>query len=289
LRTPDRVVESAGEMGTGEPLESPLFLGPAWRDVGGGMHMGRGQPPFRLRLWPSPGVGDSSRVAALATWGSIAAALALLAFAVAAGRGIAARQRAASLEAERRRLEVVSAAGAGLAHRIRNPLATIKATAQVLGAPSGSAVRERAERIVEASVRIESLVDELLRFAEAARNVAGTIESAGAVRVRADREHVTSAIEELVANARAFDAREPEITVSRRGRHGIVEVRDRGPGLEIDAERAFEPYVTTRPNGTGLGLPAIRSLMRANGGDVTLGDREGGGCVATIVLPAVTG
>jgi signal transduction histidine kinase len=66
----------------------------------------------------------------------------------------------------------------------------------------------------------------------------------------------------------------------------VVEVRDRGRGLAIDAERAFDPYVTTRPEGTGLGLATVRALARANGGDITLAARKGGGCVARLALPA---
>lgn len=302
LRTDSGIVARAGRTPAGEPVELPMFLGPSWRDLAGGPMMpGRGRPPFSIRIWPSPGVGDSSVIAALVTWGSVIAALALLMFAAAAGRGVVARERAASLEAEHRRLEVVTAAGAGLAHRIRNPLATIKATAQVLESHCEAAAAGRAARIVESSIRIESLVDELLRFArpvevhaeeidlaETARTVTGRVDASGEVRVHADREHVTSAIEELVANARAFDESAPDVVVSRRGRHALIEVLDRGPGLQIDADRAFEPYVTTRANGTGLGLPAVRGLIRANGGDITLANRDGGGCVATIILPAVT-
>lgn len=301
LRTGERLILGAGDARAGAPLEMPLFLGPAWRDVAGAPHMPRRQPPFRLRIWAAPGVGDSSAIAALATWGSVVAALALLAFAAGAARGITARERAAALDEERRRLELVSAAGAGLAHRIRNPLATAKATAQLLASHDDATVRERALRIVTASVRIESLIDDLLRFArpvevhaeevdlgEAATEVVQTLRGSEPVRVRADREHVVAAIEELVANARAAGPGEPEVVVSRRGARGVVEVRDRGGGLQIDAERAFEPYVTTRAAGTGLGLAIVRALIRANGGDVVLRDREGGGCVATITLPAVS-
>lgn len=302
LRSDERLIERAGDAPSGAPLEMPLFLGPAWRGVAGAPPMPRRQPPFNLRVWTAPGAADSSTVAAVAAWGSVVAALALLGFAAGAARGVAARQRAASLDAERQRLELVSAAGAGLAHRIRNPLATAKATAQLLASHGDATVRERAARIVTASARIESLVDDLLRFAkpvevhaeeidlnELATEVSGAPHHGPPVRVRADREHVVSAIEELVANARAADPREPEILVSRRGSHGLVEVRDRGAGLQVEAERAFEPYVTTRASGTGLGLAIVRTLMRANGGDVTLHNAGGGGCVATIVLPAVSG
>ena len=302
LRSDERLIQSAGQARTGTPLEMPLFLGPGWREIAGAPHMPRRQPPFHIRLWAAPGVGDSTAVASLATWGSIAAALALLGFAAGAARGVSARQRAASLDEERRRLEHVSAAGAGLAHRIRNPLATAKATAQLLASHGDTTVRERAARIVSASIRIESLVDDLLRFArpvdvhpeeidlgEAARGVIASARESEPVRVHADREHLVSAIEELVANARAADPNDPEVVVSRKGRYGVIEIRDRGTGLQIDAARAFEPYVTTRANGTGLGLAIVRGLMRANGGEVTLHDREGGGCIATIVLPAVSG
>jgi signal transduction histidine kinase len=302
VRTDSDLIAQAGTATPGEPLQQSLFLGPGWRELAGPMQRGRGHPPFFVRIWPSPAIGDVSRLAALMTWGSVIAALTLLAFAAAAARGLTARQQSASIDAERRRLEVVSAAGAGLAHRIRNPLATIKATAQILESQCANGSGERARRIVDASVRIETLVDELLRFArpveihpeeidlgEAARSVVDGAEISTAVRVHADREHVTSAIEELVANARALDGqREPEVVVSRRGRQAVVEVRDRGPGLQIEAARAFEPYVTTRANGTGLGLSAVRSLIRANGGDVTIANREGGGCLASIILPAAS-
>ena len=295
LHTGAGVIARAG-MPRGTPLETPLFLGPSWRGIGGGMGMGmgRGQPPFRLRIWPATGVGDSSRIAAVATWGAIVAALALLAFAVAAARGAAARQRAEAIDAERQRLEIVSTAGAGLAHRIRNPLATIKATAQLLASQTEAAQRERATRIVDASVRIESLVDELLTFAKPVDvhaeplDLASIAGSGEHVLVRADREHVTAALEELIANARNAGDPDPKIVVRRVGRHGLIEVHDRGTGLQLDPARAFDPYVTTRPDGTGLGLPTIRALIRANGGDVTLTHREGGGAVAAIHLPAVS-
>jgi signal transduction histidine kinase len=106
--------------------------------------------------------------------------------------------------------------------------------------------------------------------------------------VRADREHVTAALEELIANAHHAGDAHPKIVVRREGRCGTIEVHDRGGGLQLDPERAFDPYVTTRPDGTGLGLATIRALIRANGGDVTLTPREGGGAVAAIHLPAVS-
>jgi signal transduction histidine kinase len=101
-----------------------------------------------------------------------------------------------------------------------------------------------------------------------------------------DRGHALEIVEELIANARAHDA-SGEITLAVRAEGGraLLEVCDRGSGLAVDPEGAFDPYVTTRPGGTGLGLPLVRALARASGGDVTLTARGGGGCVARLSLP----
>lgn len=296
----ERSIVREGE-GRGTVVEVPLALGPGWRALlGEAPGQPRRMPPFRMRLWPGEGVGDSSRLAALATWGSIAGALALFAFGLMAARNIGEKQRAAALDAERRRLELVALAGSGLAHRIRNPLATMKATAQILEATLSGADRDRARRIADAAGRTEALLDELLRFARpveprpelldlqtviAQFGDEAVIAGNESIRVQADREHVTAAVEELLTNARAFDAGKPEIALIRRGRNAVIEVRDRGPGLQIDAKKAFDPYVTTRAEGAGLGLPTIAALIQANGGTVTIENRPDGGAVAAISLP----
>jgi signal transduction histidine kinase len=288
-------------VGRGDPVEVPLALGPGWRALlGDGPGEPRRMPPFRMRLWPGEGLGDSSRLASAATWGSIAGAVALLAFGFMAARNIDAKHRAAELDAERRRLELVALAGSGLAHRIRNPLATMKATAQILEATLEGVQRDRAQRIAAAAGRTEALLDELLRFARPVEPrpelldlgaiVAqfadeAVVTDTDSIRVQADREHVIAAIEELLTNARAFDDHRPEIGLLRRGRNAVIEIRDRGPGLQIAPDKAFDPYVTTRPDGAGLGLPTIAALIQANGGTVALQNREGGGAVATITLP----
>lgn len=300
-----RVVARRGDPGPGA-VELPAALGREWRGLvtGNGGGMGPGRPPFRLVLVPAPDLGGTGRLATLVRAGSAAVALALLAFGVLAARGLAERARRQAADAERRRLDAVATAGAGLAHRIRNPLAAIKGTAQLLAGSESERVRERAARIVEASGRIEALVAQLLEFARPpetrierfdlaalCREVAERADSrvavraAGAVPVLADRENVISILEELLSNARAFD---PEgvldVLVAGSGGPPSVEVRDHGPGLTLDARRAFEPYVTTRPDGTGLGLAIARALAQANGGDLALGPADGGGCAARLTL-----
>lgn len=305
---PHGVLVSEGSVGAGV-FEQRVMLGPGWRGAlgagGGGQGPGRG-PQVVLRLQPSDTLGSAGRLAPVILTGALVAAVALVAFAILGVAGLAQRQKLAATQAERERLEVVAGAGAGLAHRIRNPLAGIKGTAQLLAGDPSPGIATRGRRVLEASERIEALLVRLLDFArpsapdpavldlatlceKVAGRLAGVVRvtASGPVSVWADPEHVESVVEELLGNARTFDPDgELAVAARREGRLGVVEVADRGPGIAVDAEQAFRPYVTTRAEGTGLGLPIVRALARSNGGDVTLSPRPGGGCIARLTLPA---
>ncbi|MBK9374794.1 MAG: HAMP domain-containing histidine kinase [Holophagales bacterium] len=324
---PAGVVASAGADTTGA-FEMSAALGREWRPLAlgaggeippgsgqgpgtGGGYMGgrgpggRGPSPVRLRLRATPALGKDSALARLVLAGGAVAALALVGLSLVAARGTAERQRRQAAEAENRRLATVARAGAGLAHRLRNPLAVIKGTAQLLEARVPEAERERVERIVSASGRMETILSRLLDFARppepqpvsfdlaalardvATRSGGAAVRAEGSVAVLADREHVETILEELLANARAFDTDGAiEVTVRARGTHVVLDVADRGPGLDLDPASAFEPYVTSRPDGTGLGLAIVKALAGANGGWAVLVARPGGGCVASLTLPA---
>ena len=270
-----------------------------------GRGYGQGRGPFTLRFFPARGAASEGGLAFALVLGSVVAGAGLVVLSLAAARGLAERERRERLEAERERLDAVALTGAGLAHRVRNPLAAIKGTAQLMAERPAEQVVERSRRIVDASGRIEELVSQLLKFARPAepqpetfdlaalaREAAGragvpvAVAGEAAAPAHADRAHAADVLDELLANARAHDpAGEIEIAVGTDGGAVWAEVRDRGPGLSIEAVRAFDPYVTSRPGGTGLGLPTVRALARANGGDVTLEPRTGGGAVARLSLP----
>ena len=324
--TPRGVLVARGRV-EGRASEVSAMLGPRWRGLAGGAgrEFGPGrelgpaheggpgrdagpgwQTALRLRLYPAEGLGTSGALPSAIMAGAIVVSLCLVAFSLLAVAGLAQRQRLAAAEGEQRRLEALALAGAGLAHRIRNPLAGIKGTTQLLLEGAAPPLATRAERILAATERIDTLLARLLTFARPPEanpqevdlaEVAGRVaaRTGGAVRVTAteavsawaDEEHVESVVEELLANARAFDPEgELDVEVRRAGRHAVVEVSDRGPGLAVEPERAFDPYVTTRPEGTGLGLAIVRALARASGGDVTLAPRRGGGTVARLTVPA---
>jgi PAS domain S-box-containing protein len=66
----------------------------------------------------------------------------------------------------------------------------------------------------------------------------------------------------------------------------VVEVSDNGRGIsEEDLSRIFNPFFTTRPGGTGLGLPAVRRIARAHGGRIDVSSSPGRGSTFTIRLP----
>jgi two-component system sensor histidine kinase CreC len=68
--------------------------------------------------------------------------------------------------------------------------------------------------------------------------------------------------------------------------HGWVDVLDRGSGLPAHlADRIFDPYVSTKNRGSGLGLSLVQDIARQHGGRVTLENRDGGGARARLAVP----
>jgi signal transduction histidine kinase len=65
-----------------------------------------------------------------------------------------------------------------------------------------------------------------------------------------------------------------------------IEVADRGCGLPVDlGQRIFEPFVSTKDGGTGLGLPICKRIVKDHGGEIQACNREGGGAVFAVRLP----
>ena len=64
-----------------------------------------------------------------------------------------------------------------------------------------------------------------------------------------------------------------------------ITIADNGPGLPEDRSRLFEPYVTLKPGGTGLGLPIVKKIVEEHGGSFTLTDAPGTGALAELRLP----
>ena len=107
--------------------------------------------------------------------------------------------------------------------------------------------------------------------------------------LRGDRLLLSRALHNLLVNAceASPDGALVELETGREGDTVWVEVRDRGPGLDPKvAARVFEPYVSTKNRGSGLGLSLVRDIAEQHRGRVTLTNRDGGGAVARLTLPA---
>jgi nitrogen fixation/metabolism regulation signal transduction histidine kinase len=103
-----------------------------------------------------------------------------------------------------------------------------------------------------------------------------------------DRLLLSRVVHNLLVNA--CEASPPhgtvELETGRDGDEAWVEVRDRGTGLDPAlAGRVFEPYVSTKHRGSGLGLSLVRDIAERHRGRVTLENRDGGGAVARLTLP----
>lgn len=106
--------------------------------------------------------------------------------------------------------------------------------------------------------------------------------------VRGDRLLLTRALHNLLVNA--FESSPAgstvELETGRSGRDAWVEVRDRGTGLDpAIAAKVFEPYVSNKNRGSGLGLSLVRDIASQHRGHVTLTNRDGGGAIARLTLP----
>ncbi len=201
-----------------------------------------------------------------------------------------------------------------VAHEVRNPLAGVKGSLQVLR--SRPAIEPDDKRVIEAMIaRIDVLnakVGDILRFARpraavievvglgaVLRDAAASAEAAASgsnpgirlsavdTAVRADREMLREILLNVLLNACQAGSSAPiEVVVTEDGNLCRIDIADRGVGLgSADPERLFEAFHTTKTSGTGLGLAIVRRLLSLQGGTVTLVAREGGGTVASLTLP----
>jgi signal transduction histidine kinase len=98
------------------------------------------------------------------------------------------------------------------------------------------------------------------------------------------------ALDNLLLNAIQTSPAGPVIHVRlRQERHGVtIEIEDHGGGIPPEEmERIFELYHTTRPDGSGLGLPIALRIIEDHGGTLTLDSKVGQGTTARIYLPRV--
>lgn len=212
--------------------------------------------------------------------------------------------------AEREQMAQLGELSAGMAHELRNALATIRGYLRLLPEADG----ERRSRFVAAmeqeASELGGLLDRFLRFAqphelqrqrcdlaelvtEATERVAASSPAAApelalvSCEVEVDRMAVGVIVENLLRNAVEAVGRTGWVRVltAVAGDRVRVVVEDDGPGVSPQVgDRLFRPFVSTKPSG-GLGLAMSRRLARLHGGDVVHEPREPHGARFVLTLP----
>jgi signal transduction histidine kinase len=213
----------------------------------------------------------------------------------------------------REKMATLGQFSAAVAHELRNPLSSMRMTLDLVREEVGEEVREDLDRLRTEANRLDHSIEELLFYAgrpqyemtrvdpsEVVAATVGMIEplaahlevaletraTAGAF-VHGDADRLRQALTNLVLNA--VQASGPGDTVrieveSRKDRVSLV-VTDSGPGPAAEiSERIFEPFVSGRSGGTGLGLAVTAAIAKAHEGEVEFA-REAGRTRFRLVLP----
>jgi two-component system sensor histidine kinase PilS (NtrC family) len=222
-------------------------------------------------------------------------------------------------EAVRRgdRLAAVGQLAAGLAHELRNPLASMSGAVELLSRGRGLSDAERRlmEIVMREAERLNALVTDFLAFARptatqlqptdvaaladetlgvfrhspSATRIELLRSGATSLRVMADPAQLRQVLWNLLQNAADAMKGEGDITVDV----GLtatslcrIAVADSGPGIPAaDVEHLFEPFFTTKPQGTGLGLAFVHRMVEAHGGRVEVQSAPGQGATFSVLLP----
>ena len=220
-------------------------------------------------------------------------------------------ERTVSIE----KMAVLGKFATGVAHEVRNPMATIKTSVQALARQEADPERLEILNGVSAEIdRLTRVMEDLLEYgrprppqigpvpmrdlfrrvgalvtpeAERLGLHLGVMGSADLVLL-ADRDHVMQILINLVVNAMQATASGGAITLfaHSEGAWGLIEVNDTGGGInDADLPRVMDPFFTTRALGTGLGLSICRQLTEVNGGAIDIASLPGSGTTVTLRLP----
>ncbi len=226
-------------------------------------------------------------------------------------------ERAESRLVAEARLAAVGRLSAGLAHEIRNPLASIKGSAELLADdfPAEHPKRRLLDVLQGESVRLNNVLTRFLAFARPAPierrefELQPEIESVVSLlrgqpgcaglaidvlsedrlpAIRGDREQFRQVLLNVLLNACQSTGAPGRIRIESRGtgRFCLIRIHDSGPGFTPEAlENAFTPFYSTKEQGTGLGLAICHRIVESHGGTIRASNHPAGGGLVEIELP----
>ncbi|QWU16823.1 PAS domain-containing sensor histidine kinase [Paenibacillus sophorae] len=213
------------------------------------------------------------------------------------------------------RLTLVGQMAAGITHEIRNPMAVVRGFLQLMREKSPSDMESYYRIVMDELDRANSIINDFLSLAQSGlsskedSNLHDVIEELApllwadanlrgqSVELRlCDKLPVLrlniKEIKQLVLNLgrNAMEAMEPKgvLTLETRCVSEKVEllVKDTGSGMsDIELEKLFVPFFTTKEQGTGLGLPLCLSIVERHGGSIAVDSHQGAGTVFTVSFP----
>ncbi len=212
------------------------------------------------------------------------------------------------------RLAAVGRLAAGLAHEIRNPLASISGSVQLLAEDSGVNVADHRlmHIVITETDRLNKLLTDFLNFAKPRSAVKVAVELVELVSdfvtlvnsdsrfekiaisskldrsciIEIDKEMIVQALWDLFVNASEAMNAEGNICISVFPEpEPAILVEDDGPGISDDnLAHIFEPFFSTKERGTGLGLAAVYAIMEAHHGSLSLEKSELGGAAFRLMF-----
>jgi signal transduction histidine kinase len=216
---------------------------------------------------------------------------------------------------EAEKLSTLGSIAASVAHEIRNPLSSLRMTAQLLEkrAPDEERIREPLRVIREEIDRLDLALEEVLSFARPRQpesqstDLVATLESILQLLGRqlehahieveflkeslpivlADEHQMKQVFVNLILNAMQAMPGGGKLTITFLQSDQNLQIRftDTGSGIPEDrGDKVFEPFFTTREGGAGLGLPLSKRIIEQHGGSITFVDSEEG-TAFTISLP----
>jgi signal transduction histidine kinase len=222
----------------------------------------------------------------------------------------------------RARYAEISQLAGGLAHEIRNPLSTLSLNLDLLAEDFQHAemardrrALQRIQRLRHEVDRLQGIVESFLRFAKVqdlklqptdlntiADEMRDFYEPQAATHgivirtqfaqdlppLRLDVDLFKQALLNLVLNAQHAMPSGGELILTSRqdGNWAVLDITDTGLGMTDEVrERIFDAYFSTRPGGSGLGLPTTRKIVEAHGGEIHVRSEPGKGSQFSIRLP----
>lgn len=231
------------------------------------------------------------------------------------------KQQLAEIQVERsQKLSLVGQLAAGVAHEIKNPLASIKGAADILvDDRTSSDDKSEFRDILHAEVRrIDSTVSEFLTFARPRETKLEHMDISEIIRVcirqmstqsgkdgvsiesnikrglivNGDAEKLHQMAMNLVLNAvqASQPGSEVKISLSKHDQLARLEISDSGAGMsQENMSHAFEPFYTTKASGSGLGLAIVKSIVDSHNGEIHLKSIVDEGTAVTVSIPLLAG